>query len=86
MRPRLSRHAALEAGRRQIPLSLLESVLDAPEQVVVLSATLAVYQSRATDGAGGDCLIRAIISTETIPGVVVTVYRTSKIQKYWRPQ
>jgi hypothetical protein len=86
MRPRLSRHAAVEAGRRQIPLSLLESVLDAPEQVIVLSATLAVYQSRTTDGAGRGCLIRAIISTEMTPGVVVTVYRTSKIQKYWRPQ
>jgi hypothetical protein len=86
MRPRLSRHAALEAGRRQIPLSLLESVLDAPEQMVSLGATLAVYQSRAKDGAGTEFLIRAIVSTESNPGVVVTVYRTSKIKKYWRSQ
>jgi len=86
MRPRLSRHAIDEAGRRAISLALLETVLASPEQIVPLGAVLAVYQSRVTDGAGRPYLIRAVVSTETTPGVVLTVYRTSKIQKYWRPR
>ena len=85
MHPRLSRHAIDEAGRREISLDLLETVIARPEQIFPLSALLAVYQSRVTDSAGKVYLIRAIVSTETAPGVVVTVYRTSKILKYWRP-
>jgi hypothetical protein len=48
MDPRLSRHAISEARRREIPLDLLESVIARPEQIVILGATLAVYQSRTT--------------------------------------
>jgi hypothetical protein len=29
-------------------------------------------------------LVRAIIATDKEPPVVITVYRTSKVQKYWR--
>jgi hypothetical protein len=31
-------------------------------------------------------LLRAVVATEKEPPVVVTVYRTSKIEKYWRPE
>ena len=81
---RLSRHAVEEARRREIPLEILDAVIAHPEQIVTLGATLAVYQSRTTDPAGKVYLIRAIVSTVETPGIVVTVYRTSKIQKYWR--
>jgi len=86
MRPRLSRHAIDEAQHRGIPLELLEEILDSPEQLVQLNAVTSVYQSRVTDNAGRTYLNRATVSTEIAPGVVVTVYRTSKIDKYWRPQ
>jgi hypothetical protein len=86
MNPRLSRHAISEARPREIPLDLPESVIARPEQIVILGATLAVYQSRTTDPAGKVYLIRAIVSTVETPGTVVTVYRTSKIQKYWRSE
>ena len=86
MGPRLSRHAIDEATRREIPLDLLEAILSHPEQIVTLSATLEVYQSRTTDPSGKMYLIRAIVSTAETPGTVVTVYRTSKLQKCWRPE
>jgi len=86
MRPRLSRHAIDEARHRGIPPELLEEILDSPEQLVQLNAVTSVYQSRVTDNAGRTYLNRATVSTEIAPGVVVTVYRTSKIDKYWRPQ
>jgi hypothetical protein len=84
MLSRLSRHAIDEAGRRRIPLALLEAVLSAPDQIVQLDAPLVVYQSRVTDETGKVYLIRAIVTTESAPGTVITVYRTSKIDKYWR--
>jgi len=31
-------------------------------------------------------LLRAVVATDKEPPVVVTVYRTSKIEKYWRPE
>lgn len=55
-----------------------------PGQIVQLNALLVAYQSRVTDETGKVYLIRAIVSTESAPGVVLTVYRTSKIDKYWR--
>ena len=86
MEPRLSRHAVDEARRREIPLDLLASVIADPQQIVTPGATLAAYQSRTTDLAGKVYLIRAIVSTEETPGTVLTVYRTSKVQKYWRSE
>ena len=35
-------------------------------------------------GEGKIFLIRAIVDDTIIPATVVTVYRTSKIAKYWR--
>ena len=31
-------------------------------------------------------LLRAVVATDKNPPVVVTVYRTSKVEKYWRPE
>jgi hypothetical protein len=31
-------------------------------------------------------LVRAVVAMDKDPPVVVTVYRTSKVEKYWRPQ
>jgi hypothetical protein len=31
-------------------------------------------------------LLRAVVATRKVPPVVVTVYRTGKIEKYWRPE
>jgi hypothetical protein len=73
MRPRLSRHAIDEAQHRGIPRELLEEKFDSPEQLMHLDAVTSVYQSRVTDNADRTYLIRAIVSTEIAPGVVVTV-------------
>jgi hypothetical protein len=32
-----------------------------------------------------DTLVRVIVDVEQDPVVIVTVYRTSKVAKYWRP-
>jgi hypothetical protein len=71
-------------ARRAIPLDLLESVLQYPQQVVPERSGRKAYQSQVDFGAGKIFLLRAIVDDQVDPTSVVTVYRTSKISKYWR--
>ncbi len=83
MKFRLSRHAREEIERRDIPLELLTSVLENPEQIIPERYGKQAYQSRV-DFGGQVFLLRAIVAKDTDPPVVVTAYRTKKIDKYWR--
>jgi len=80
---RLSKHAEEELHRRSIPTSLLEHVMDAPQQIVPEHGELVAYQSQLVFPDGRLYLLRAIVA-ERDPRTVVTVYRTSRIAKYWR--
>lgn len=80
----LSHHVQLEMVRRQIPLRLLESVLQQPQQIVSEKRGRKAYQSQVDFGDGGIFLLRAIVEDDVDPANVITVYRTSKISKYWR--
>ncbi len=81
---KISRHAHEELKQRSIPLSLLESVLQEPQQVVAEYGEKKAYQSILDFGGGKIFLLRAIVDDKVTPAIVVTVYRTSKIDKYWR--
>ncbi|MBA4158331.1 MAG: DUF4258 domain-containing protein [Gemmatimonadetes bacterium] len=70
--------------RRQIPPALLDSVLNSPEQIVPGHGGTRVYQSRLDLGGSSTYLLRAVVDDSADPAVVVTVYRTSKLAKYWR--
>jgi hypothetical protein len=83
---RLSRHAESEMERRQILKSWLDRLLDAPEQRIQQSDDTEVLQSRFATEDGKIYLLRAVVTTGKDPAVVITVYRTSKIDKYWRPE
>jgi hypothetical protein len=84
MKYKLSRHARLEMERRGISLELLEQVLQNPQQIVAGTRGKKAYQSIIDFGSGKKFLVRAIVANEHDPPVVVTVYRTSKVHKYWR--
>jgi hypothetical protein len=62
----------------------VDRVLANPEQVVPGSGGRKVYQSRVDFGGGRMFLLRAVVQDELTPKLVVTVYRTSEITKYWR--
>ena len=79
---RLTRHAQEEAARRQVPLAVVQGVLDHPEQVVPERQDRRAYQSRV-DFGGKIYLVRVIVDESVQSVVVLTVYRTSKIEKYW---
>jgi hypothetical protein len=80
----LSRHAREEIARRGIPQTLVDLVLDNPEQIVPERGGRVAYQSQVDFGGGRVFLLRVIVADTVDPAVVVTVYRTSKISKYWR--
>lgn len=85
MRFKLSRHAQEEMKRRAIPPAFVEAVLEKPDQIVPARRGKHVYQSQFDFGSGKIFLVRAIVDDQVDPPTVVTVYRTSKIGKYWRP-
>ena len=81
---RLSKHAEKELGLRHISRALVEKILQYPEQVVPQNVKEKAYQSRIDFDEGKIYLVRVIVDDTVSPAVVVTVYRTSKIKKYWR--
>ncbi len=84
---RLTEHARLEMERRQISEADVIRVLTAPEQSETIAPGRIVCQSRLTWGEPPRIyLLRVFVDVDRQPPVVVTVYRTSKVDKYWRVQ
>jgi uncharacterized protein DUF4258 len=84
MKFELSRHARQELQRRSVPIKLLESVLNNPQQIIQQPDGKKVYQSQLDFGDGKILLLRAVVVELNELNLVVTVYRTKKISKYWR--
>jgi hypothetical protein len=84
---RLIPHALLEMARRQISESDVAGVLTAPEQILPIRPGRTVYQTRIEMGNPPKrYLLRVFVDVDRQPPEVVTVYRTSKIEKYWRAE
>ena len=72
--------------RRQIPHEWVDAVLTAPEQTIAQPAGTQILQSRFSAADGKMYLVRAVVAEAKDPAVVVTVYRTTKIEKYWKQE
>jgi len=83
LRFHFSKHVNEELERRKIPRALMDQVLQAPEQKVPEVDNITCYQSRVEIG-GKLNLLRVMVNETVNPPVVVTVYRTNKISRYWR--
>jgi len=79
----ISKHAVEEMARRQISLELVESLMNHPDQIVEAHGGLVCYQCLSTKN-GKPGLLRAITNDAANPKNIVTIYRTSKIKKYWK--
>jgi hypothetical protein len=80
---RLTDHAEREMLGRGISRDQVTNPLDHPEQIVDAPKGRKIYQSRV-ELSGKSFLIRVIVDPNVDPAIVITVYRTSKIAKYWR--
>lgn len=76
----ISQHALIEIDRRNISLDLVMLVLERPEQITEERASRRCYQSRLMFPDDKIYLLRLIVDGNK----VVTAYKTSKIDKYWR--
>lgn len=82
---RITDHAREEMTRRQITEEDVARVLAAPEQTETVREGRQVYQSRLSLGEPPRLyLLRVFVDIDRVPAEVVTVYRTSKVAKYWR--
>ncbi len=83
-RYRLTDHAALQLERRGLSGLVLARVLELPEQRVLVRPGRMVLQSRIEFDPGRVYLVRIVIDSDRAPPEIVTGYRTSKIEKYWK--
>ncbi|HLF75536.1 MAG TPA: DUF4258 domain-containing protein [Anaerolineales bacterium] len=78
-------HALTEMARREISEQDVKDVLANPEQTEMVRDGRVVYQARRMMGDSPKAyLLRVFVDIEPQLHYVVTVYRTSKIEKYWR--
>ncbi len=79
----VTNHAASQMARRGIPEEAVLSVLRSPGQVKEMRPGRLVLQSTVTI-ATATFLLRVFVDVDRSPPEVVTVYRTSTVEKYWR--
>lgn len=80
----ITEHAEFEMQRRQVPLNLVQRVVEDPEQIVPSRKGRLIYQSRFFDEQEDkEMLLRVILDIEGDDFWVVTVYKTSRIEQYW---
>ncbi len=84
---RVTDHARDEMVRRQVTEEDVAKVLAAPEQTETVRKGREIYQSLLQSGEPPKTyLLRVFVDIDRIPPEVVTVYRTSKVAKYWRTE
>lgn len=76
-------HAAKQMKRRGIDRKAIKNVLYAPERRLAVRPGRDVLE-KVVDFHDRPYLVRVIVDVDRAPAEVVTVYRTSKIEKYRR--
>jgi hypothetical protein len=79
----ITEHARLQAARRNVPEYLVLSIARSPEQEIAVRAGRQIRQSQVTFADGKLYLVRVVVDVLASADEVVTVYRTSRIAKYW---
>jgi len=80
----ITEHARFEAKRRHIDLELILSTARNPQQEIPGKKNRVIRQSKYYDKINGREMLLRVIA-EQAPGVlkIISVYRTTKIEKYW---
>jgi hypothetical protein len=83
----ITEHALFEMKRRLLGEDVVRAILRSPQQTIDVRSGRIVLQSIVLMGAAGqEYLVRVFVDIDRDPAEVVTVYRTSKIGKYWRTE
>ncbi|MBW1699064.1 MAG: DUF4258 domain-containing protein [Deltaproteobacteria bacterium] len=82
-----TQHALFEMERRGLSRETVEEVIKNPEQQWSVKEGRTVLQSRVSMGISvKSYLVRVFVDVDRNPPEVVTAYKTSKIEKYWRQE
>jgi hypothetical protein len=77
-------HAKFEMKRRNIDEILVRNVIEKPGQKLLSKNDRVVFQSKYFDIKENiEMILRVICEIEHKTIKIITVYKTSKIQKYW---
>ena len=78
-------HALFEMKHRGLPREIIEKIITEPEQQWEVRKGRMVLQSRIPFGDTAEIyLVRVFMDIDRNPPEIVTAYKTSKIEKYWR--
>ena len=81
---RITEHARWQLARRGIPIELLEVALRDAHQRVAGAQGRTIYHPRYTSfSAGHEMLLRVITEPSDDTLIVVSVYATSRVDRYW---
>ncbi len=77
-------HALFEAMRRGIAEESINSVVNNPQQKLPSKKGRVIVQNKYYDESNNKEMLLRVIGSETTEGfTVITVYKTSRISKYW---
>lgn len=77
-------HARERLVEREIDLKLVQAALKQPDQVILLGGRKIIHKRYHDSRRHKEYLLRVFIEEYAEEQVIRTVYRTSKISKYWR--
>ncbi len=77
-----SNHALEQIQRRGLNKEKIEEILYSPDQVIEMEGQK-IFQSIVPFIPDGNYLVRVFVNTEKEPNLIITVYKTSKISKYY---
>jgi hypothetical protein len=79
-----SPHALHEMKRRGLTRAMVRSVVEKPGQSWQVREGRMVYQSLFEESTEKAFLVRVFVDVWRKPPEIVTAYKTSKVEKYWR--
>ena len=77
-----SKHAKEQIEIRKIPLEVVMKVLADPQKIIIEEGKK-ICQSIIKFDNEGEYLVRVFVNIKRNPNIIITVYRTSKFDKYY---
>jgi hypothetical protein len=81
---RYSLHSIEQIKIRRLNITLIEEVLNAPDKVITNSKGVDVYQKLVIEN-NISYLYRVFVNITKQPAMIITAYKTSKVNKYENP-
>ena len=83
----ISKHAREQMEERGISEGTVKEIMENPGQTIPEDEDKLIYQSvKEFKSEQKSYLVRVFVNIVKIPWLVITVYKTSKIKKYWKDE